>query len=428
MRSRVLRRRSATALGVYVATGLGLSTTIVATRGLGVEDYARFAAILAATTFFQVLLDLTAEDALVKYGFRYVETQRWGRLRRIFEIALAFKVAGGALAGIAIVVIAPFAEDVWGVGGVLGPMLIASALPLAQAPEGVASGAILLRGRYDVRAAFLTVSAGLRLVGVAVGMHWGVDGAVLGIVIAQVVATAAISTVGLAAFRRFPQERSEALGEDRRPVRQFVVASTIGSSLTSARATLGTALLPAVAPIAEAGYFRNAQAPATGLATLSAPARIVMLTEQTRDFEAGRHSAMYAMLRRYILGTAALMVAAVPVLWIAMPWLMQLFYGIEFREHATTAARLVLVAAALQFVWGWTKSFPVSIGRPGLRNVALGVETAIFVPLLLVLGDEWGATGGAAATVVSTAAFCVLWVVLLARVRSEHLGAEAVPS
>ena len=123
-----------------------------------------------------------------------------------------------------------------------------------------------------------------------------------------------------------------------------------------------------MAPIDQAAYFRNAQAPATGLAALSAPARLVLLTEQTRDFEAGRHAAMYSMLRRYILGAAAVMVVAVPVLWLLMPWLMQIAFGADYREHATTAARLVLIAAALQFIWGWTKSFPVSIGRPGLRE------------------------------------------------------------
>ena len=95
-----------------------------------------------------------------------------------------------------------------------------------------------------------------------------------------------------------------------------------------------------------------------------------MLTEQTRDFEAGRHDRVHAdaaPLRR--AAPAALMVVAVPVLWIVMPFLIGLFYGPDFRAHATDAARLVLVAAALRLVWGWTKSFPVSIGRPGLRVI-----------------------------------------------------------
>jgi O-antigen/teichoic acid export membrane protein len=426
MRSRVLWRRSATVLGVYVATALGFLTTVVATRELGTGDYARFAAILAATAFLQLLLDLTVEEALVKYGFRYAEARRWGRLRRIFEVALAYKLIGGFLGGLALVILAPFIGEIWGVNDVLVPMLVAAWIPLLQAPEGVASGAIILRGRYDIRGALLAVSMGLRLAGVGVGSFYGLTAAVLGMVVGQLIATTVISIVGLAAFRRFPQERSEPLGEDRPGVRKFVFSSTIASSLVSARATLGTALMPTVAPIDQAGYFRNAQAPATGFSALSSPARLVLLTEQTRDFEAGRHAQMYGMLWRYIKGTAGAMVIVVPALWILMPYLMGIAYGPAFRAHATTAARLVLIVAALQLIWGWTKSFPVSIGRPNLRIVAQTVEICVFVPLLLVFGSKWGATGGAAAMVVSTVVFCVLWVVLLIRLRNEPAAPEAL--
>jgi O-antigen/teichoic acid export membrane protein len=152
----------------------------------------------------------------------------------------------------------------------------------------------------------------------------------------------------------------------------------------------------------------------------------VLLTEQTRDFEAGRHDRMYGMLRRYIAGTSALMLVVVPVFWVLLPWLMGVFYGPAFREHASDAARLVLVAAALQLVWGWTKSFPVSIGRPGLRIVAQSVEIIVFVPCLLAFASLWGATGAAGAMVVSTSVFCALWVVILLRMRSRRVRTEAL--
>jgi len=311
---------------------------------------------------------------------------------------------------------------------VLVPMLLAASIPLLQAPEGVAAGALILRGRYDVRGAFLALSMALRLTGVGVGCLWGVTGGIVGLVVAQVVATACVSAVGLAAFRRFPQRASEPLDEDAPGLRRFVISSTAASSLVSSRTTLGTVLVPAVAPIEQTAYFRNAQAPASGLTALSAPARLILFTEQTRDFEAGRHEQMYAMLRRYIAGTTVLMLVVVPLAWWLMPFLLGLAYGQAFRDHATDAARLVLVAGALQLIWGWTKSFPVSIGRPGLRLVAQSVEIAVFVPLLLVLASKWGATGGAAAIVVSTAVFCALWAVLLARLRNERVLPEAVPS
>ena len=258
------------------------------------------------------------------------------------------------------------------------------------------------------------------------GCRYGVTGAVIGLVVAQVVATAAISVVGYAAFRRFPSAPAEPIAEEKRGLRSFLISSTVVSSLVSGRAALGTALLPTVASVDQTAYFRNAQAPATGLAALSGPARLVLLTEQTRDFEAGRHDRMYGMLRAYITKAAILMVVAVPLFWWFMPFLMGLAYGSAFREHATTAARIVLVAAALQFVFAWTKSFPVSIGRPGIRIVAHSVEVAVFVPLLLLFGSKWGATGAALALLVSTASFCLLWVVLLMRLKSDRVRTEAL--
>jgi O-antigen/teichoic acid export membrane protein len=420
MRSRVLWRRSATAFWAYVATALGFFTTVVSADELGQRPFAKFAAVFAATTFFQVLFDLTFEEALIKYGFRYTESQRWGRLRRLFQLALGFKMLGGVIAALALVALAPFLGSIWkGANGVVVPMLIAAALPVVQAPEAVAGGAIILRGRYDIRAAFLAVSMGVRLPGLAIGCLYGVTGAVIGLVVAQVVATAAICIAGTAAFRRFPSLPAEPIADDWRGLRNFLAQSTVASSLASGRASLATALFPTVAPISETGYFAIAQAPATGFAALSGPVRLVLLTEQTRDFEAGRHDRMYSLLWRYIVGTTALMIVAVPLFWWLMPYLLGFVYSNAYRAHATNAARFILLAAALQFIWGWTKSFPVSIGRPGLRIVAQSVEIAVFVPVLLVFASKWGATGAGAATLVSTCVFCALWAVLLARLRRE---------
>ena len=428
MGSGLIWRRSATAIGAYTAALLGFASTIVATRELGVDRYARFAAVVAAMAFFQQLLDLTIEEALVKYGFRYIEAKRWGRLRRLFEVAIGFKLLGGALASLLLVALAPFARSLWGAGGVFVPMLIAATITIAQAPENVAASAIILRGRYDVRGGFLALSMALRLVGIAIGSVFGLDGAVLGIALAQVIATTAISLAGVAAFRRFPRAASERLGDDIPGLRRFFLASTLASSLDSARGTLGTSLVPTVAPIRQAAFFDNALAPDTGLAAVSAPVRLVLLTEQTRDFEAGRFDLVVRMLRRYIAASSLLMVVAVPVFWVLMPFLMGLTYGTPYRLHATAAARLILIAAALRLIWGWTKSFPVSIGRPGLRVVVQAIEIAVFVPLLLVLASRHGATGAAWAILISTIVFCTVWSVVLLRLRSGWRTTGALSS
>jgi len=128
---------------------------------------------------------------------------------------------------------------------------------------------------------------------------------------------------------------------------------------------------------------------------------------------------MWAFLNRYVAGTAAFVILTVPLFWWLMPHLVSRVFS-ERYEPATDAARLILLAAALQLVWGWTKSLPVTLGRPELKTLTHAIELVVLVPLLLVFGGLWEATGAAGAVVVSTAVFALAWTVVLARVRRDR--------
>ena len=421
--SRLLRRRLATALGLYSAVAFGVLATIVAARSFSLPEFGVYATVLAAAGFFQALLDLTVEDSLTKYGFRYSTAGDWGRLRRLFRRALELKLAGGALAGLALLALAPAADWMFGAEGLTVPFLLAAGLPLAQAPENVATTALLLRGRYDLRGAYQSLAMALRLVAVAVGVGYGISETIAGIVVAQLVSTAAVSVLGIVAFRRFPQEPAAGLAEDRRGILAFVLQSSAATGLISLRNALAPILLGIVAGPTQVGLFRIAQAPQTGFNAASAPVRLILLTEQTRDWERGRAERVLSGVRRYTLVAAALCVVLVPLFWWLMPDLIELVFEARYLP-ATDAARVILLAAAIQLTVGWTKSFPTTIGRPGLRLLTAGIETAVLLPLVVVLALEWGATGAGAALLVAAAVYAAVWAGLYARVARETRAAS----
>ena len=82
MRSRLFWRRSAAAAGIYASVVLGFFGTVIVAHAFTTRMLGLYAIVIAATGFFQTLLDLTIEEALVKYGFRFQEREDWGRLRR----------------------------------------------------------------------------------------------------------------------------------------------------------------------------------------------------------------------------------------------------------------------------------------------------------------------------------------------------------
>ena len=418
MRSRLIWRRSATAAGLYASVGLGILGTIVAARVLGLANFGLWATALAVASFFQMLLDITVEETLTKIGFRYVVQEDWGRLRRLFARCVQLKLAGGLLAAVFVAALAPLADNVFDTDDLFWPVLLSALLPLVASVEAVGLSALLLRRRYDIRGSYQAVSATLRLVGIAVGAQFGVTGAVVGIVVAQAAASVIAAWLGLAAFRRFPRMPQRPLGDDRRLVLSFVARSSAATGVISLRRTLAPLLLGVVAGPTQVGLLRVAQSPQTGLEAASAPVRLILLTEQTHDWERGREQTVVEGVRRYMVAATALMVVAVPIFMVAMPFLIRLVFGSDY-EGAVDAARIVLVAAALQLVLGWTKSFPVSIGRPGLRIVAHGVEVLVLLPLTVILGAKWDVTGAAVAVLVSVIAFAAVWAVLLVRVRAD---------
>jgi O-antigen/teichoic acid export membrane protein len=191
------------------------------------------------------------------------------------------------------------------------------------------------------------------------------------------------------------------------------------------RGILGTLLVGIVTGPLQVAYFRVAQAPQNAFAALSSPARLVLLSEQTHQVESGRPDLLYRMLRRYVVGTTAAMVVLVPLLLWLTPWFIRVAYkdkhGVPYLG-ATDAMRLMLIVGAIQVVWGWTKSYPVSIGRPELRIVAQSLEIAVLIPLLIVLASLYGATGAAAAFLVASVVFALVWTVIVLRLRKEPGG------
>ena len=314
------RRSSSTAAGVYVSALIGFLGSIVAFRELGTLDFGRLALVLAATGFFQLFADLTVEEAVVKYGFRYAAREDWGRFRRVGAV-LSFYENGLKEAGFKIT------------ANVTGNVSTTSG--------GMLSG----EDEANKRTIVLIVSMTLRLAAFAVGAAFGVLETVVALVAAQVLATAAISVVALAALRRFPSAPAVPLGEDRLPFRRFVIQSSLGSVLSPMRGLLGTLLLGAVTSVRQVSYFRIAQVPESAFASLSSPVRMILLSEQTHAFEQGRWDTVNRMLRRYVTGAALLMAVLLPPLLWLMPTLLRIAYGSK-AEPASNAARLILLVAA----------------------------------------------------------------------------------
>jgi O-antigen/teichoic acid export membrane protein len=425
MAGRLLRRRTGAAVGTYASIAFGFLGSIAAARMFSRETFGLYALVMASTGFFQTLLDLTIEEALIKFGFRYITAEDWGRLRRLFRRTFAFKLVGAVLAGGGLLALAAGSRTVFGHSGLRLPLAIAAAIPLLQAPEGMSAVPLMLRGRYDLRGGFLAFSMALRLTAILLGASHGLAWTIGAIAVAQALASLAIGTAGAAAFGRFPRVDPQPLGEDRKSLLRFIAQSSGATGVVSLRSTLTPMILGIVSTVTQVGYLRAAQSPQQGFTAVSAPIRMVLLTEQTRDWERGNRAAVFAGVRRYMLGATVGSIVLMPVVLVFMPEIIRLLVGAKYLG-AVPAARVALSAGAVQFVVGWQKSFAVTSGRPQLRIWTHGLESVVLLPLAAVLGWRSGAVGAATAILISSVVFAAAWLVLLVRIRREPFSPREV--
>ena len=301
-------------------------------------------------------------------------------------------------------------------------MLLAAGIPLGQSLEGLAGSMLYLRGRYDIRSLLLTWSMALRLAGIAVGAHFGSPRRSPACSPRRSRRPPRSASSGWLAFRRFPSAASRPLGEERREIFSFILQSSAATGILSLRGGLAPLLLGAVTNTKQVGLFRVAQAPQSGFQALSAPARMILLTEQTRDWEKGRQSVVLRGVRRYSLVAAGVALVAVPPLLIWIPDIIRHVNGARVRRRCP-AARLLSLAAAVQLVVGWTKSFPVTIGRPGCASSRTASRRSSSSRSTLVFGALWGAAGAAAAVLAGMCAFAIIWAVVFLRIDPEDIGA-----
>ena len=395
---RVLPRSPAPVSGgrLVAAVAFGILGTVVAARTLGLDEFGVFATALAAVGFFQALLDLTVEESLTKYGFRYVSAQDWGRLRRLFRQMLLLKVVGGVLASLLLVALAPVADAIFDETGVGSALLAAALLPLVQSAENV--------GATDAAPAQPLRPPGRVPDGLGGGS-------------ASPRSRSARSAASPRHLRRWSSPRPS-----RQPPSPSSGSPPSGAShaCPAAAARRGRPRDPLLRPPVDrrdghhlAADDARARDPRrrrrastgrplpdradaqTGPRRGQLTARLVLLTEQTRDWEGDGTSGVLDGVRKYTIGAAAVMVVAVGLL----------------RRHALARRGRVRRRVRGSRRRGADRAprrgdpvrdrvDEVAAGddRPAaLRIVTHGLETLVAIPLVAVLGAEWGTTGAAVA-------------------------------
>lgn len=409
------------------ASGLfGLITLGLMARGLGPET---FGVVVLVQTYAFVVTGLTtfqSWQALIKFGADYIERNDGPGFQALVRFTTFLDALGIAIGTTIAILAIPFIGPLLGwnadVIALAKPYCLIILFSMIATPTGL----LRLFNRFDLLSMQSAMTPALRTIGCA--LAYAIDSGIAGYLVAWFVAGAVGGVVlmalgwregvksgrlaGLAWRKGFSQPRPGIWG--------FSLASNFNSSLVLIPNQMATFLVGLFAGPAAAGIYKIARDVSTAL---TKPAEMLNQSIYPEFAKLGSRDDWHVFARLIFRGGVFAGGAGLFFLMLTFaagePFI-ALAFGPEFSDAEPVL--ILLVCAATLAVTGFSMEPALyAMGRPGLplRVNAVAV-LGIFLPALLIFGQQWGALGaGAAALAASTVNFLALAAFTVVQLRKR---------
>lgn len=388
-------------LGGKAGAGLlSLVYLLLATRFLGPREYGVLVLVHAYVTTVCGIVEFPAWQAIVRYGAEAGREGGTSRLARLLRFGAAVELAGGALAIMVAIALAPI------IGPHLGwtPKAMAFAQFYAFAVLGsvrsTPAGYLQLIGRFDLIGLHNLVQPLVRLGGLLIVMAcgWGLKSVLVAWLAAALAEFAVLWVIGLwfAARQLGPGLWRHEPGDvalENPGIWRFLIASNADVTLSELAGRLAPLIVGWIMGPAMAGLFSVAQRAAVIIAQ---PAQILGNTAYAElahiVASGGGGKALRHTLAR-VVGIGLL--AALPVVAIVSlfpEWVVHLLAGSAFLAAAPVMI-MIVVARAIALIGPPCSSALSALGHPARSMTANLLSSLLFLPSLPFLLHRWGLAG-----------------------------------
>jgi len=397
-------------LGGKAATALlGLGTTALAARALGLREFGILTLIYAFANAVSDIVEFQSWQVVLHYGTRPLQEGRLSVFQRVLNFSLMLDGIG-AIAGLCV-----------GIGGVLlfGVQLgwPASVTPLALLyttsvvwmVAATATGVLRLVDRFDLIAIQDNAQAAVRLIGAAVAFFVG-GGLIAFLVVWYVASMLSFACRAYFAWREL--HRHEYLKDFQWGIRgitrelpgiwRFCLTTNFNGTLQLAFTHIGTLSAGWFLGPSAAALYRIARQVATAIVK---PTRLVMpalYPELARLWAAGNTNALYRLVMQVTLSGGAFATALLLIAAFGGRWALRMVLGDDFVGAAPVMTWLVGSAAI--GIWALPlEPFLISTGRAMTAFATRAFVTALYLPALFLGLKDFGLLGAGYATVAAMA-------------------------
>lgn len=405
------------AVGVIATTFSYMTQIALISHLLGLRALGTFSLVVALVTLVQQFFDLRVEAATITVGAQRLGSPR--RLAGILQLSYLIDLATG-IAGFAISAVLALTVGSTLTGGSDPRLILVFSLTLLVSTLNGTSGAalklldefrllaVVAAGRESVRVLLVSIVLiryrSLLVLFIALVVLEAVNAAVL-----TVLANRRFKAKkdGLSMMRRALHLTRDVRGD----MRRLVFHSNLISYSRIAKAQLPTLLLGIITGPLEVATYKLGTTAGMAMGRATDPLMSAIAPRVARLWAAGKHEDLGRLVRQatlfagtgVTLGTTLLVFFRGPVLDIL---------GGEGGRRAATVLVFVALGQAMSAALFWNGPFMMATGgAPAMSKVTL-LAMAGYMPLLVLLAQNWGAEGAAAALMLNYVAINVPLTVL----------------
>jgi O-antigen/teichoic acid export membrane protein len=397
--------RDSTRLGigsVVVVVGYAAQIALI-THLLGVQRYGVFVIVVATVDLVARLVDFQVGPMTTAYAADSLRAEPT-RAVGIAQFSYLIDTAAGVVGFLVVVAVsAPASKYLLG-GGDWVLFVLYGLTMLVNTTETTSIALLQLAGRFGLILRLTVVRETLRvtLVTVAAAGFGSVEAVILALLLMEAL-MAALWTISANTVLR---QRSGGIGllrpclsetrGARREMSRMVLHTNLISYVKVLAAQGPTILLGAMCPPTEAGLFKVGTSIAAVVGKPADPAWAAILPRLSKLRAAGRGTEMRALIRQASIGAFVLLGVTGAVAIVLRDPLLRLFGG----KEALAAATVLVLSVAARVVNGtvfWNTPLLYALMEARRASRVFLATGVVFVPVLIISIDRWGADGAAGA-------------------------------
>ncbi len=394
------RRLAQDALALYggnlTSLGFQVLLAIFLARALGPEGYGVIGLVISVTATVSVLLEVRIGETVIKYTTDYRVKGSPSEALAIIRLGYLIDLSLGVAAFVILFAVAPLAAQTMMHRPDGAALLRVYALIPLMATINETSGALLsVFQRFRLMSLLQTGGAVMHFALPLAGVAFGLQGVIVGYVLAELLPTLAYSTIAWRMMgQHFAGVKAASLRRQGREIFTFSLHTTLSTSFKSLVRYLDVLILGYFRTPAEVGYYRIALAGGGLLGAMAPPVTTSLYPRLSQRWASGQWATVKGLLLRISSGMAALSVVGGLALSGLASWALPLLVGRDF-EPALPAFFILVWGVAANNIICWSRPFALASGRPQLSTWANILGAVLIAGVNLALVPGLGAVGAA---------------------------------